>query len=225
MDLKLKEVAELLQVSETTIRRWVSEDKIPSYKINNQVHFSRDEIQDWVIKHKTETESIKPFSEPAVKTLGQKQYSLTRALHNGTLLTDISAKDKLKLIEEVSHVIGEKYELDGEVLSDLLLEREKLHSTSLGHGIAVPHTRDLVLKGHPDRIIVVLPKKPIEFGALDKEPVYALFFLLASDDSRHLHLLAKIAHLSSDPAALELLKKRPNKETLLNFIKGWESEL
>ncbi len=223
MDLKLKEVAELLQVSETTIRRWVSEDKIPSYKINNQIHFSRDEVQDWVIKNKSTSE--KAFSEPAIKTLGQKQYSLTRALHNGSVLTELSAKDKLKLINEAAHEIASRYELDGDVLSDLLLEREKLQATSLGHGIAVPHTRDLVLKGHPDRIIIVFPKKPIEYGSLDKEPVYALFFLLASDDAKHLHLLAKIAHLSSDHKALDLLRKKPSKEKLLEFIKSWESEL
>lgn len=225
MDLKLKDVAELLQVSETTIKRWLQEDKIPAYSIDNQFFFSRDEIQNWVLKRKTAGENIKPFKDPEVKKGGQKQYSLTRALFNGKVINDLNVTQKEELIRRVSKDIAQEYDLDPEGLSDLLLERERLHTTALGHGIAIPHTRELVLKNHPDRIILVFPKKPIEFEALDREPVYALFFLLASNDARHLHLLAKIAHLSSDPEALELLKQKPTKEKLLAFLRDWEAEL
>ena len=52
MDLKIKDVADLLNVSETTIRRWLAEGKIPAYRINHQYRFSRYEIQDWVMSHK-----------------------------------------------------------------------------------------------------------------------------------------------------------------------------
>ena len=52
MDLKIKDVADLLNVSETTIRRWLSDGKIPAYRINHQYRFNRIEIEDWVMKHK-----------------------------------------------------------------------------------------------------------------------------------------------------------------------------
>lgn len=225
MDLKLKDVAELLQVSETTVRKWIQEDKIPSYKINGQFRFSRDEIQNWVLKRKTATETVKPFKDPDTKSVGQKQYSLTRALNNGFALADFPQTDKNSLIQQVSLEIGHLFDLDGEGLSTLLIERETLQPTALGHGFAIPHTRDLVLKKQPDRVIVVFPKKALDFGALDKEPVSVLFFLLASNDASHLHLLAKIAHLVSDQKAQEFLKKKPTKDKLLAYIKDWESGL
>ena len=89
MDLKIKDVAEMLNVSETTIRRWLSDGKIPAYKINQQYRFSRSEIEDWVMKHKLkDDEGVSPFSlNSSAKSFsirgGQKQYSLYRALHKG----------------------------------------------------------------------------------------------------------------------------------------------
>lgn len=52
MDLKIKDVAELLSVSETTIRRWLLDGKIPAYKLNRQYRFSKIEIENWMMKRK-----------------------------------------------------------------------------------------------------------------------------------------------------------------------------
>ena len=49
MDLKIKDVAELLNVSETTIRRWLIEGKIPAYRLHHQYRFSRIEIENWMM--------------------------------------------------------------------------------------------------------------------------------------------------------------------------------
>ena len=49
MDLKIKDVAELLSVSETTIRRWVNDGKIPAYRLQQQYRFSRSEIENWMV--------------------------------------------------------------------------------------------------------------------------------------------------------------------------------
>lgn len=52
MDLKLKDVADLLNVSEITIRRWLADGKIPAYRINHQYRFSSKEIDKWIQTHK-----------------------------------------------------------------------------------------------------------------------------------------------------------------------------
>ena len=97
--------------------------------------------------------------------------------------------------------------------------------TALNNGIAVPHTRDSLLNTVHDVVFVVCLDDPLEYGAFDGKPVHTLFFLFACEDKRHLHLLAKIAHLSSQPHALDLLKNKPSKETILTFIKQWESQI
>ena len=122
-------------------------------------------------------------------------------------------------------VIAKELHLDADVLTELLLDRERLMPTALSHGLAVPHTRDFLLQDSFDVVSVVFPEEPIAYGALDGEKVHTLFFLFACDDKRHLHLLAKLAHLSSNPDNLALLKKRPSKEQLLEAIKTWEANL
>jgi nitrogen PTS system EIIA component len=97
--------------------------------------------------------------------------------------------------------------------------------TSLSHGIGVPHTRDFLLNTHFDVITVVYPEQPIEYGALDGQLVHTLFFLFACEDKRHLHLLAKLAHLTSNEKACAFLRTKPSKERLLEFMKHWESSL
>ncbi len=233
MDLKIKDVADLLNVSETTIRRWLSDGKIPAYRINHQYRFSRLEIEDWVMAqklgHHIDTVSSVTGKTPVleqgdeIQQKGRQQFSLYRALHKGGVIHDVQGNTKEDVIRSTMKMIAKNLSLDPEVITELLLERENLQPTSLNNGIGVPHTRECLIKAGKDAVTIVFPKHPIEYGALDKEPVNTLFFLFASDDKKHLHLLAKIAHLSSQPAVREMLRKKPEKEQLLDYVKEWES--
>ena len=222
MDLKIKDVADLLSVSETTIRRWLSEGKIPSYKIGGQYRFSRGEIQNWVVSRKPQ-QNEKADEEAASAKGGSKQFSLYRSIHKGGILHGVPGETKEQVIRNSMGQIAQSLNLDGEVLSDLLMDRENLQPTALNNGIGVPHTRDFLLSAHQDVVTVVFPEHPIAYGALDGKPVHTLFFLFACEDKRHLHLLAKIAHLCNQPAAIELLQSKPSKDHLLAYIKEWET--
>jgi len=226
MDLKIKDVAELLNVSETTIRRWLSEGKIPAYRIHHQYRFNRNEIENWVMGCKLShpVDKIEAQPQEEVVSQGQRQYGLFRAVHHGEVYAENAATSKEGIIRETVARFAKKLDLDADSVSDLLLDREKLMPTALGNGVAVPHTRDFLLKGRTDAVIVLFLKTPMDWGALDGKLTHTLFFLFASNDKNHLHLLAKIAYLSSNPEALEVLKKAPSKETLLDFLKGWEGE-
>jgi PTS system nitrogen regulatory IIA component len=230
MDLKLKDVAELLNVSEPTVRRWMNESKIPYYRMNNQFRFSRAEIENWVLSWKQDHNQFSPFSTPDFASshqerLGTHQFGLFRAIHRGGVWRDVPGNNKEDLIRTSMRMIAKDLRLDADVLTDLLLDRERLMSTALSNGVAVPHTRDFLLQEAFDMVAVVFPKKPIEYGALDGRPVHTLFFLFACDDKRHLHLLAKIAHLCTQAENLDFLTRRPSKEQLLEAIKNWESQL
>lgn len=226
MDLKLKDVVELLNVSEATVKRWISEGKIPYYRLNNQYRFSRSEIENWVLSCK-QGGDFSPFDEeesPKEK-LGTQQFGLYRAIHKGGVYADISGDTKEEVIRNAMRQIAQDLHLDAEVITDLLLDRENLMPTALSNGIGVPHTRDFLLQESYDVIAVVFPAKPIEYGALDGQPVHTLFFLFACDDKRHLHLLAKLAHLSSKPENLAYFRSHPTKAHLLDYIKNWETNI
>jgi PTS system nitrogen regulatory IIA component len=235
MDLKIKDVAELLNVSETTIRRWLTDGKIPAYRMNHQYRFSRIEIENWMMRCKLKSQEVgrSPFDETqiyprlddeaeAASRGGMHHFCLYRAIHQGDVFAAIPGSSKEEIIRATTKAIAQKLNVDAEVLSELLIDREKLMPTALNNGIAVPHARDSLRKGPLDRVFVVYPKEPIEYGALDGKSVHALFFLFASNDKGHLQLLAKLAHLGSNPKALELLYSKPNKKELLDFIRSWE---
>ncbi|MBB63904.1 MAG: PTS sugar transporter subunit IIA [Waddliaceae bacterium] len=233
MDLKIKDVAELLNVSETTIRRWVVDGKIPAYRLNQQYRFSRIEVENWVMEHRLGNGAQKlPFgnsnkdseNEAEVKA-GQQQFSLYRAIHKGNVFLDIPGTSKEEILRRTMLEMAKNLDLDADVLTELLMDREQLMPTALNQGIAVPHTRDFLLNAQFDVITVVFPQKPIPYGALDGEPVHSLFFLFACQDKRHLHLLAKLAHLASNEEARNLLMQRPSKHELLDFIKKWEGSI
>ncbi len=240
MDLKIKDVAELLNVSETTIRRWLTDGKIPAYRINHQYRFSGPEIERWMMgcKLKTgevgnslfnETQIYPPTSnadghENAARG-GMQHFCLYRAIHQGDVFAQVPGTTKEEIISGTTKVISQKLNVDAEVLSELLMDREEMMPTALNNGIAVPHTRDFLRKGPLDMVFVVYPSEPIEYGALDEKPVYALFFLFAGNDKGHLQLLAKLAHFGSNPKALEFLQTKPEKKELLDYIRTWEGQI
>ncbi len=236
MDLKIKDVADLLNVSETTIRRWLADKKIPAYKINHSYRFSRMEIEDWVLSQKLDKENeVGPFTEQGKSDIdnykknnprgGHQQFSLYRAIHKGGVLHNIPGDTKEEVIRSTVKMIAKNLDIDRDVITELLLDRENLQSTGLNNGVALPHTRDCIINARQDYVTVVFPEKPIAYGALDGNPVHTLFFLFSSNDKRHLHILAKIAHLSSQADIQRLLLQKPSKEELLERIKEWESSI
>lgn len=240
MDLKIKDLAELLSVSEATIRRWLAKGRIPAYKLNHQYRFNRTEIESWMMscKVKPAEEEIFPLNEEQIYPIpedssvvdsrssnGLQQYSLYRSLHKGEVFFDIEGETKEEVIRKTMQLAAPKLGLDHEVLSELLLDREKMMSTALNNGIAIPHARDFLLPTPSDTVFIVYLQKPLEYGALDGKPVHTLFFLFSSTDKKHLHLLAKIAHFCSQPELFQFLCQKPAKELLLPFIKEWEEKI
>jgi len=241
MDLKIKDVAELLNVSERTIRRWLLEGKIPAYRLNGQYRFSRIEIENWVMSCKTnqESEDFPEFADQIEKVsltserakiiignqIGTHAYSLFRAVYKGGVIRNVKGKTKEEVIKESVKIIAQNLNLDEEALVDLLMDRENLMPTGLNHGIGVPHTRDFLFLKPYDIITVVFPDEPIEYGSLDGKKVHTLFFLFAGDEKRHLHLLAKLAHFTKSDKTLEYLQEKPMKADLLNYVKNFEANL
>ncbi len=220
MDLNIKDVATLLHVSEEEVQMWLDKGAIPSYKIQNEIRFSREEIENWVVRSHDELkiDTHEPIS-------GIQQFNLYRALHKGLVLFDVEGETKQELIKNCMQKMAGILDLDANLITELLLEREKLMSTALNNGIALPHTRDFLLPNPQDVVVVAYPKNPIDYDALDHLPVHTLFFLFASQDKMHLSLLAKIAFFCTQKEHLEFLQKKPTKRELLRQVQIWEASL
>jgi nitrogen PTS system EIIA component len=100
-----------------------------------------------------------------------------------------------------------------------ILEREALMPTALGHGVAIPHPRNSILRDPASqRVAVFFLKTPIAYNALDRKPVSVLFMILSADAKSHLATLAAISHLCQRQDFLDFLAARPSKEELVARI-------
>ena len=131
---------------------------------------------------------------------------LSDLLAPGGIFPAFEATNKKQALLDLSTHAAEITELDARVIYDTLLQRERLGSTGLGRGIAVPHVK---LHGLPS-IVCLFARltKPIDFESQDSEPVDLVFLLLAPDHAGgdHLKALARISRLVREPVALERLR-------------------
>lgn len=220
MDLGLEEVAALLSVSEETVVAWAKQHTIPCYHMDSRLRFNQLEIENWLLQRRGQS-SIETVS---LKERAWQHYGLLRALNKGTVKS-LSVSCKKEAICRASEEIASSLGLIQETVEHLLLDREQLMPTSLAKGMAIPHPREITLKGLYDALFIVYLDRPIEWGGLEENPVHTLFFLFACDDKRHLQLLAKIAHLANQKENRDFLSQKPNKEQLLQYVQSWEENL
>ena len=115
------------------------------------------------------------------------------------------------------------YAVSGALITDSLFARERLGSTGLGHGVAIPHGRIKGLKA-PMAAVFQLAG-PIGFDAPDEQPVSLLIFLLVPEAAtqQHLEVLSEIAELLSNSALREALKTTQDAAQLHAIIANWQA--
>ena len=136
---------------------------------------------------------------------------------------DIHSSSKKRLLELISKELARNSDsLSEREVFESLCARERLGSTGLGKGVAIPHGR---VKGSETvEASFIRLKKPLPFDAIDGEPVDLLFAMTVPEQCNedHLKLLAQIADLFSDPELLAKLRKAENSGSLLQLLSSRE---
>jgi nitrogen PTS system EIIA component len=139
------------------------------------------------------------------------------------VLVGIDATSKKRAFEEAGLLFENLHGLSRALVTDSLFARERLGSTGLGHGVAIPHGRIKGLKA-PMAAVFRLTQ-PIGFDAPDEQAVGLLIFLLVPEAAtqKHLEILSEIAELLSDAALRERIKSADQAELLHSLISNWQS--
>ena len=126
----------------------------------------------------------------------------------------LKAKSKKQALQELAIKAGQVTGIDQREIFEKLLQRERLGSTGVGRGIAIPHGKLACLKGI--RCVFARMEEPIDFEALDDEPVDLVFLLLAPEHAGadHLKALARISRLLRDPRSIEKLRSSRDRHAL-----------
>lgn len=217
MKLTVRDVSEMLEVSEKTVYRWLTEGKLPAYRMSGQYRFNRAEILEWATANKL---NVPVGALREVEGLGQPQPTLAEALQSGGIFYRIGGSDRESALRGMVEVLRVPDEVDREFLLQVLLAREDLASTGVGDGIAIPHARHPVVL-HVDRPAVALCflERAVDFGALDGKPVQILFSVISPTVRAHLHLLARVAFALRDAEFKALLLAQAGREELLGTVR------
>jgi nitrogen PTS system EIIA component len=138
------------------------------------------------------------------------------------VMLDVDVSSKKRVFEQVGLRFENNHQLARSQVFDSLFAREKLGSTGLGQGVAIPHGR---IKGLKEALgALVRMKQPIPFDAPDGQPVSVIFVLLVPDRATDLHLqiLSELAQMFSDKGFRERLLAAPGTPELHQLITRWE---
>ena len=142
-------------------------------------------------------------------------------LSDDAITVDLKSINKTDAIKELVDLLinaGELDKKDKTKVVELLIAREALGSTAIGHNVGIPHAKTDCIK---DLVGAFgLSKKGVDFDSLDGEPVYIFFLLIAPEESAgpHLKALARISRMLKDKYFRELLKKSRDDKEVIKII-------
>jgi PTS system nitrogen regulatory IIA component len=134
------------------------------------------------------------------------------------VLAPLRANGKKQVLQDVAESAARLTGLGAREIFETLLQRERLGSTGIGDGIAIPHGRSVDLQRL--QALFVRLEKPIDFEALDGQPVDILFVLLAPETAGadHLKALARVARVLRDKPTLERIRKAHDADAIYAIL-------
>ena len=151
---------------------------------------------------------------------------LSSLLKENLIELKLEGKDKAEIIDELVNIISKSGKVKNKkALTSALTEREKLGSTAIGNGVAVPHTKIDEIK----HTVLAFGRSSggVDFNSLDGEKTHLFFMLISPKEAigAHLKVLAKISHLIKDRFMVGLFKKANSKKEILSIIANLEKSL
>ena len=217
MQLTVKDAAKALNVAEKTVYRWIQSGGLPAYRVAGQYRINRAMLFDWATSKRinfTDDGPEEAAPEMALPTLAD-------ALIAGGIHYRVSGSDKAGVLQAVVDLLKLPDPVNREVLYQALMTREKLQSTGVGDGIALPHVRNpAILEITTPMICLCFLETPIDYGALDGKPVRILFTPLSPNVRIHLHLLSRISFAMRDPTFKGLLNREGKREEIIEAARA-----
>ncbi len=143
---------------------------------------------------------------------------LSTILRPGAVRVVASASSKKRLFQEIADLAASAYGMDPDAALEALLDRESLGPTGVGHGVALPHAR----MRDVDQVLgcFLLLEKPLDFGAVDRQPVDVVFTLFAPEDAGvdHLKALALVSRTLREKNFCTKLRANPAAATLYTIL-------
>lgn len=216
MEILISELCKSLGVSRTTIERWIRQGKLPVSQKGRTYSFHARDLKNWAAKNHI---SLNLNPRPAQDPETEVKVSLPIAIENGGVYHDIDTEPDVPSV--INACVQRIQAVPDDHKPDLVLQlvqREDALSTGVGGGIAIPHPRTPLQYLEQPMVAVCFLKNPVDYHALDKQPVSTLFFILFPELKFHLHLLSAISMCLRNKQFSDFLRTCPKQSVLIEKI-------
>lgn len=221
VQLTLRQAAGYLGVSESAARRWITERALPVHEVNERLYLNAIELWEWAVENGvTVSRSLLAHARRAPDEVAP----ISQLLRAGGIFYDIEATEKRDVLHAFVARLPLPPEQDRATLLSVLEAREAMGSTGIGDGIAIPHVRNpIVMHVAQPFVTLGLLRHPVEFDAIDDQPVHALFMVVSPTVPVHLRILAQLGFLLRDNVLRDLLRRRDPADEILGRIEMLEA--
>jgi PTS system nitrogen regulatory IIA component len=221
MELKIKDMVELLQVPEREILQLIQTKKLPAHKIHHQYYFNKQEVKEWIIVHGI------PVNEKILELkLAIIPVSIASLIRKGGMIGGVQGNKPAELLRNVVDRMTIPAPISPENVLASLIEREEMMPTSIGLGIAIPHPRNPIITDIENESITVCSlAKPVDYQAMDGKLVHTLFIIMSANAKRHLEILSKLAFLCQQSEFIKLCESGSPLARMLVYIEDQENQL
>jgi len=189
--MTLSETAAYLQLAERTVLRMAQRGEIPAAKVASQWRFMKPLLRDWLAAQMQVLPKGAPGREEVL-------LPLTEVLRPEFMSLDLKPGPKESILRQlVAPLLKTGFARDTNQLLKSLLDRERMMTTAIGHGIAIPHPRRPIPGMFPEPAVAMgICAEGTDFDAIDDQRVHVFFLICATRVEIHLQLMARISWLS-----------------------------
>jgi PTS system nitrogen regulatory IIA component len=219
MRVTVREAATLLNAPEAKVYEWIESGDLPAHRIDDQYRINRSELLEWATARKLSIDPALFHGEEEDERIP----SIAESLERGGVFHEVGGTTRAEALRSIIALLKLDDEGDRESLLDLLLARDAAAVVPVGDGIAIPHVRNpIALSLDEPSLTLCFLRQPVDFGAPDGQPVFALFFLVSPTTRVHLQMLAKVAYLLRDPAFRGAIRRRESAARLIDAARNIE---
>jgi PTS system nitrogen regulatory IIA component len=222
--MTLAEVARYLQLAEKTVLRMVNRGEIPGVKIASQWRFLRPVIRDWLA---AQMQTMAPPEMGALAGGKNSILPLWEVMRPELTVLNMAAGPKESILKQLVAPLQETgFARKPAALLRSLIERERMMTTAVGHGIAMPHPRKPIPQMFPEpRIVLGVCPQGTNFEAIDDQLVHLFFLICATREEVHLHLMARVSFLTRREDIMSELMRQTSADKAVQMIARASSRL
>lgn len=220
--MTLQEVAVYLQLAEKTVLRMAQRGKIPAAKIASQWRFMRSVIRDWLAG---QMQMMPPSQRSVPPGTGRMPLDPAEMIRPELMNLHLTPGPKESILRQIVKPLRDSgFAKDTGGLLAGLIERERMMTTAVGHGLAIPHPRKPIERLFREPAIAFgLCPEGTNFGAVDDRLVHLFFLICATREEVHLQLMASVSWLTRREGLPARLKQVSSAQEVLEIVSAGES--